>query len=91
MTVRNVNGDVFGREAFGHQFADCVVIGAFHAQRNRSEQAFGMHFTHELNIVQIEAVHDIEVTVLRHPGANLFVHHRLHVGRNNRQTEFAAA
>ena len=91
MAVGNVDGDVFGRQAFSHQLVDSVVIGAFDAQRNRSEKPFGMHVAHKFDVVEVEAVHDVEVAVLRHPGANLLVHHRLHVGRNHGEAEFTAA
>ena len=72
MTVRNVDGDVLGRQAFCHQLAHGVVIGPFDAQRNRGEETFGMHVPNKFDVVEVETVHDIEVAVLRHPSADLY-------------------
>jgi hypothetical protein len=43
---------------------DGGVVGLLDAQRDRGEAALGAHVAHELHVVQVEAVHDVEVAVL---------------------------
>jgi hypothetical protein len=91
MAVRDVDRDVFGREAGGGQLIHRVVVRFLDAQRNRGVHALGMHVLDELEVVEVEAVHHVEVTVLRQPGADGLVDHRFHVGRHRRNAEAAAA
>ncbi|MPN52991.1 hypothetical protein SDC9_200654 [bioreactor metagenome] len=91
MAVGDVDGDVFGADAVGDEAVHCGIVGRFHAQRDRCEAALGLHVLDELDVVQIEAVHDVEVAVLGQPGADFFIDHRLHVGGHDRQAEAAAA
>jgi hypothetical protein len=49
------------------------------------------HLAGEGHVVQVEAVHHVEVAVGGQPGGNALVEHRLHVGRHGGQLEAAAA
>jgi hypothetical protein len=91
MAVRDVDGDVFRHQAFCGQAVHRVVVGLFHAQRDRGVGAARFHVFDELDVVQVKAVHHVEVAVLRHPGADLLVDHRLHVGRHHRDAKAAPA
>ncbi|MNT51881.1 hypothetical protein D3C72_1888690 [compost metagenome] len=84
-------GDEDDRQALGHHLVDGVVVGLLHAQRDRGEHALALHVLHELDVVQVEAVHHVEVAVLREPQADRLVDHRFHVGRHHRQAEGALA
>ena len=50
-----------------------------------------MHRLRECHIVQIEAVHDVEVTVARQKLGGALVDHGFHVGRHHRKAEAAPA
>ncbi|MDT4855129.1 hypothetical protein FQZ97_894700 [compost metagenome] len=90
VAVRDVDGDVLGHQAFGGEGVHRGAVGRLHAQRDRSVDTRAVHVAHELHVVQIEAVHHIEVAVLGHPEADLLIHHGPHVGGHHRQAEFAA-
>jgi hypothetical protein len=85
--VGDVDRDVVRHQALGHQLVDRGVVGLLDAQRNRGVQAACHHVAHEDQVVEVEAVHHIEVTVLRQPDADRFVDHGFHVGRHHRDAE----
>jgi hypothetical protein len=91
MAVSDVDGHVLGHQALGRELIHRVVVGLFHAERNRGIRFLGAHLPHEGHVVEVEAVHHIEVTVLRQPQADLLVHHGFHVGRHYRDAEGAPA
>ena len=91
MAVGDVDGDVLGHEVFSGQLVHGGAVGGFDTQRDGGIHAFAMHVAHELDVVQIKAVHHVKVVVLRQPKADAFVYHRLHVGRHHRQAEGTAA
>ena len=91
MAVRNVDGDVVGADALGRQAVDRREIRGLDAGTDRHEQALVAHATRVGDVVQVEAVHHVEVAVRREPLRDRLVDHRLHVGRHDRQLEAAAA
>ena len=90
VAVSDVDGDVLRHQTRGGQFVDGGAVGRFHAQRDRGIHTLGVHVFDELDVVQIKAVHHVEVMVLRHPQADAFIHHGFHVGRHHGEAEFAA-
>ncbi|MPN04688.1 hypothetical protein SDC9_151933 [bioreactor metagenome] len=91
MAVGDVDGDVFGADAVGHETVHRLVVRLLHTQRDGGKQSLGLHVLGEGHVVDVKTVHHIEETVLCQIGADLLVHHRLHVGGHHRQLEAAAA
>ena len=89
MPMGDVDGDVVRRQALGKHAVHRVVIRLFHPQRNRGEQALGLHVAGEHQVVQVKPVHHVKVAVLRQPFANRLVHHGFHVGGHHWQPELA--
>ena len=87
MAMRNVDGDVLGNQAGCGQLVHRGVVGFFDAQRNGRIDTARPHVAHKLHVVQVKAVHHVEVTVLCHPHAKLFVDDCFHVGRHDRQAK----
>ncbi|OIQ71126.1 hypothetical protein GALL_472580 [mine drainage metagenome] len=87
VAMGNVDGDVFGGQTQGHQLVYRVVIGLFDTQGDRGVQAARFHVLGKQHVVQIKAVHDVEVAVLRQPDAQRLIDHGLHVGGNDRDAK----
>ena len=87
VAVGDINGDEFRAQAFATHAADGLMVGFFDAHRDRGIQALRCHIAHKLQVVQVKAVHDVEVAVAREPGADLRVDHSFHIGRHDRQAE----
>ena len=87
MAVGDVDGDEVRAQTFAAHAADGLVIGFFDAHRDRGVQALRGHIAHKLQVVQVKAVHDIEVALARQPCADLRIDYRFHIGRHDRKSE----
>ena len=89
MSVRHVDGDVFGHQPLGRQRIDHGAVGCLDAHRDAGIQPLAPHIAHKGHRIQIETVHHVEIVVLCQPGAQPLVDHGLHVGRHHRNPERA--
>ena len=87
VAVRDVDGDVVGAHALGCQAVDGVEVCRLHPRADGDEQAQVAHALRIGHVVEVEAMHHVEVAVGRQPLADRFIDHRLHVGRHDRQCE----
>ena len=87
VAVRDVDGDVVGAYAFEREMVDHLVVGRLDDGADRDEQAAFAHALGEGHVVDLEAVHHVEVVVGGQPLRDRLVEHRLHVGRHHRQRE----
>ena len=90
MPVRDVDGDELGRQVFSGELINRGAVRGFDTQGDGGVNALAVHVAHELDIVQIEAVHHIKVIVFRHPQTDLLIDDCFHVGRHHGQAELVA-
>jgi len=90
MAVGDVDGDVLGADVVGDEAVHGGVVRRLDAQRDRGVQALRLHGLGEGHVVDVKAVHHVEVAVLRQEFADLLVQHGLHVGGHDGQAEGAA-
>jgi hypothetical protein len=91
VSVRDVDRDVVGADAFGRKAVDDRVVALLHAGADRHEQPTVAHAPGIGHVVEVEAVHHVEVAVGGEPFADRLVDHGLHVGRHHGQLEGAPA
>ncbi len=91
VAVRDVDGDVVRAYALGRQPVDDGVVLGPHPGADRDEEAALAHALRIAHVVEVEAVHHVEVAVGRQPFADRLVDDGLHVRRHHRQLEAAAA
>jgi hypothetical protein len=89
VAVRDVDRHVVGADAFARKAVDHLVVGALDARADRDDEVLLAHPPGERDVIDVEAVHDVEEAIGGEPLGDRLVDHRPHVRRHDRQGEAA--